>query len=126
MNERKLRELGPNTLAALNEVEGLIDMALDEARDQSETAEEALIFVEERLIEASHSAVQLPFKLEDVLELIQRLMAERRTAQDAFEAGWEGRYHDIVARLSGVEYDWLQRALGLAPDDHTSNDETPF
>jgi len=125
MNERRLREIRSQTMDALNEVEALVDMALDEARSQSDT-EEALIFVRGRLTEATRSALHLRSQVEDVLDLVQRLLAERRTAQDAFEAGWEGRYHDLLARLSGMEIGWLQAVLGIESDDDQEDNEKPF
>src|SRR5579859_424086 len=125
-NERRLREIRSQTTDALNEVEGLIGMALDEARSQSGTEDEALIFVRDRLAEATRSAFHLRSQVEGVLDLVQRLLAERRTAQDAFEAGWEGRYHDLLARLSSMEVGWLQAVLGIETEDDQEGDETPF
>ena len=54
--------------------------------------------------------------------LVERMAAQRQSAADAYEAGYNARYADLVARLSAPEFFALRQAL-LKLDE---NDEIPF
>jgi len=55
-------------------------------------------------------------RLVELTRLAERLVAQRQSAVEGYEAGYEARYMDLVAQLSGSEYAALRQALADLAD----------
>jgi len=92
----QLEEL-PDPFADILESPRAADQAVEQARCDLEIARESVGNIRDRLIE--------------LIRLVERMVAQRQSAVDAFEAGYEARFVDLIAQLSGPEYSALRHAL---------------
>ena len=112
MIDKEFRKLAPKTVANLNALASWLDVITDDLRSGSEAPEETVNRMRRQLIGAKRSTQQLGDHLTELLSLTRQLLAQRRSAQEAFEAGWNGRLYDILTKLTDSEREQLREALG--------------
>src|SRR5579859_683989 len=88
MIDKEFRKLAPKTVANLNALASWLDVITDDLRSGSEAPEETVNRMRRQLIGAKRSTQQLGDHLTELLSLTRQLLAQRRSAQEAFEAGW--------------------------------------
>jgi len=122
MIDREFRKLAPKTVADLNALASWLDVIIDDLKSGSEAPEEAVDRMHLQLTQAKRSTLQLGDHLTELLSLTRQLLAQRRSAQEAFEAGWNGRFYDILSNLTDAERDQLRKALSR--EDWEGEDES--
>jgi len=120
--DKEFRKLAPKTVADLNALAGWLEVITDDLKSGSEAPEETVERTYRQMTLAKRATDQLGNHLSELLSLTRQLLAQRRSAQEAFEAGWNGRFYDILSKLSDAERDQLREALGRA--DWESEDES--
>jgi len=120
--DKEFRKLAPKTVANLNALAAWQNVITDDLRSGSEAPEEAVDRMRRQLTEAKRSTHQLGDHLTELLSLTRQLLAQRRSAQEAFEAGWNGRLYDVLSKLTDAERDQLREALGR--ENWESEDES--
>ena len=98
----------PDLSDAILEAPQVANEAVEQTRGDLEIARESVLNIRDRLIELAR--------------LIERLVAQRQSAAEAYEAGYEERYVDLIAQLSSAEYFALRQALA----DLGDGDPIPF
>ena len=98
----------PDLSDAIMEAPQAANEAVEQTRGDLEIARESVLNIRDRLIELAR--------------LIERLVAQRQSAAEAYEAGYEARYVDLIAQLSSAEYFALRQALA----DLSDGDSIPF
>ena len=71
-------------------------------------------------LEKAHDTVDdVRDRMLELMDLIGRMVAQRQSAAEAYEAGYEARLVDLMAQLSSADYLALRQALAaLADADH--------
>src|SRR5579864_1125002 len=95
----------PSPFGDVVESPQMVDEAVEKARCDLEVAHESVGLLRDRLIE--------------LIRLTERMLAQRQSAADAYEAGYAARYVDLIAQLSGPEFFALRQALIKLSDDDT-------
>ena len=113
MIKRSLKSLVPDTMSHLDDLDTYLDVLLVELERNAEV--ERKPWSESREVdhvkEAQRTLNKLNSDVKALVEALDRLLAQRKTTREAFEAGYRGRYLDLLSKLSGEEHDLLRRAL---------------
>ena len=129
MTDLELRNLLPSGMDEILRLTRHLNSALDHLSDlprpfgdvveSSQTVNEA---VEQAChdLEIAHESVGLiRDRLLELARLVERMLAQRQSAAEAYEAGYAARYIDLIAQLSTPEFYALRQALAALSDDDT-------
>jgi len=132
MTDVELRQLLPSSMDELLRLQRHLNSALDhldelyvpfsDLVESPQAASEAVEQARCDLAIARESVGVIRDRLIELIRLAERMVSQRQSAVDAFEAGYEARYVNLIAQLSGPEYFALRQAL-LKLDD---GDVIPF
>jgi len=129
MTDLELRQMLPRSMDEILRLQRHLTSALDRLdelpnpfRDLVESPKAVNEAVEQACCDlaiAYETVGNIRDRLIELIRLVERMVAQRQSTADAFEAGYEARYIDLIAQLSGPEYAALRHALVKLVDGDT-------